>query len=194
MKRILLLSLLLIVSVPFVLFACGLFSIGISPYAYYRLNQNETTLLNTAISHIRQKVEAGDVESIRREISVNRHDERVVNDAVRDLVDEQEKYGTPTSMEFFRAMPPEQASKYFPGVAGTFYTVSYFTSTSRGELSEHFDFVTSEKNDDAKLFGYYAKEMIEWEIHERARDKFLNERYPNEVRIPFGSRFIEIRY
>lgn len=193
MKRAILYSSVAVILIAVVLLESGLFYVGISPYAHYQLNEDETRVVGNAISQFREKVENGKFDEIQKELVENQRNENFQNATIKKIKEAREKFGEPLSMEFFRAMTPETASKYYKNVDGIFYTLFYFTKAEKGEYAEHFEWIVKE-NGEAKLLSYSGQEMKDWEVKSREREKYINEKYPRETKIPFGSRFIEIRY
>ena len=176
-----------------VLLKSGLFYLGISPYFHYRLNENELKLIDDAILKFRERVENGRFDEIQKELAENQRDESYQKETIAIIKNNREKYGKPLSKEFFRATPPESASKYYKNTEGAFYETWYFTNAENGEFHETFDWTIKDKNE-VKLLGYEVSKLQDWEIKTREKEKYLNANYPNEIRIPFGARFIEIRY
>jgi len=171
----------------------GILSVGISPYAHYKLNQKESQLIEASIARFREKIENAQFDQIKNELIQNGRDEWLQNYTMQKVENIREEFGKPQSIEFFRALPPKPVNKYFENLSGTLYMVSYFTKAEKGEFSEHFDWIINE-NDEVTLLTYSGNKMQDWEIKNRERESFINANYPNEIRIPFGERFIEIRY
>jgi hypothetical protein len=132
---------------------------------------------------------AGEFDRIQNELGQGRvSGDQIVN----DMKSVRHTFGSPVSSEFFRSSPPEPASKYYPGLKGTLYMVSYFTRTERGEFSEHITWEITEGK--ARILNYSGSDIVEWEAKSRARERWMKEKFQNEIRIPFGARFIEINY
>lgn len=179
--------------IPSILVSLGVISLGISPYAHYRLNDGETRLITKAITQFREKVRNGKVNEIKNELAVNGRDESVQSQIVNEIKKTTDKFGEPISSDFFRARVPEDASKFYKGIDGMAYGTSYLTRTRTEEFSEHFDWLVKESGE-VTLLQYWAGDLQTWEIKNRERDQWLDRDYPHEIRIPFGARFIEIRY
>lgn len=193
MKRAILYSFVALILVIVVLISTGVFHVGVSPYAHYRLNETETKLIDDAILKFRERVENGKFDEIKKELAENGRDESYQKERIAIIKSNREKYGKPLSKEFFRAMPPEEAAKYYKNTEGIFYNTWYFTKAENGEFHETFDWTINDKNE-VRLLGYSVGELQDWEIKTREKEKYNNANYPNEIRIPIGSRFIEIRY
>jgi hypothetical protein len=187
-------GLLIIVSATFVilwiLIASGMTSVGISPYYHHKLNETEAQLFDNALLEFREKVENGKFEEIQNELADGRASK---SEIIGEIKKSREQFGKPLSSEFFRSSSPEPVSKYYENLNGTFYTIFYFTKTERGEFFEDISWVVSE-NDEAKILNYSGSKIIEWQIKNRDRERYINANYSNKIRIPFGERFIEIRY
>lgn len=168
----------------------GLVSAGISPYYHYKLNEAEKRILDSALLKLRERVENGKFEEIQNELADGRVSK---NEIVEEIKEIREQFGKPISSEFFRSSLPEPVSKYYKNLDGTFYTIFYFTKTERGEYFEDINWVVGENNE-AKILNYSGSEIIEWQIKNRDREGFINANYSNRIKIPFGERFIEIRY
>jgi hypothetical protein len=168
----------------------GLVSAGISPYYHYKLNETEKQILDSALLKLRERVENEKFEEIQNDLTDGRVSK---NEVIGKIKKTREQFGKPSSSEFFRSSPPEPISKYYENLNGTFYTIFYFTETERGEYFENISWVISE-NDEAKILNYRGSEILEWQIKNREKEKFINANYSNKIKIPFGGRFIEIRY
>lgn len=168
----------------------GLVSAGISPYYRYKLNETEKQILDSALLKLRERVENGKFEEIQNELADGRVSKNEITGKIKKT---REHFGKALSSEFFRSSPPEAVSKYYENLDGTFYTIYYFTKTERGDYFEDISWVVSE-NDEAKILNYSGSEIIEWQIKNRNREKFIDANYSNKIKIPFGERFIEIRY
>lgn len=190
MKRKILYSVVTLFVLFFLLLKSGLFYIGVSPYAHYRLNENESKLFDDAISRFREKVEGERFDEIKNELADGL---RSKDEIVAEIKKSRRKFGKPVFTEFFRAMPPEPASKYYKNLNGTFYTVRCFTNSDDGDFfPEQFDWIVKD-NSEVQLLNYSASHIRDWELQARETERRLRE-FSNEIRIPFGSRFIEIRY
>ena len=181
------------ISVLFILFAYGAFDIAVSAYSHYRLNEEESKLIDNAIARFRENVENENYEEITRQLRKGGRDKDVEDRIIENIKDFRDKYGKASSKEFFRATVPEDSSRFYKSTTGTVYGVFYFTKAENGEFDEYFDLNIS---DDKKvtLLEYRASEIQDWATKARKREKYIDNTYPNEVRIPFGARFIEIRY
>lgn len=190
MKRKVLYSLIGFMLLTTFLLRSGLVSFGISPYFHHRLNAVETQLFDDAILKLRERVENGKFDEIQNDIAEGRISRKQIVGKIKQT---REQFGKPLSSEFFRSSVPEVASKYYENLNGTFYTTFYFTKTEHGEFFEDISWIVDEKNE-AKILNYSGNEIIEWQKNNRERERFIKENYSNEIRIPFGARFIEIRY
>ena len=175
-----------------VLIATNLIVVGVSPYANYNLNENETLIVESAIADFRQKVETGKFDEIKAELAANGRDARFQNDAVKEINEAQGNFGKPQSIEFFRCMPPWQPNQYWKNVNGTAYSLAYFTKGEKKEFAERFEWIINENK--ATLLSYSADEIQNWEKETRARETYNRAVYRNEIKIPLGRRFVEIRY
>ena len=175
-----------------ILIATKLIAVGISPYAHYKLNENETRVIESSIADFRQKVESAKFDEIKAELAKNGRGERFQNDTIKKISETRGKFGKPESLEFFRCLPPSPVKKYYQNLDGNLYMLSYFTKTEKGEFSEHFDWLVNE--DKATLMNYHADGIKDWETKNRESEVYIGANYANEIKIPFGTRFIEIRY
>lgn len=175
-----------------ILAATKIITVGVSPYSHYKLNESETRVIESAIADFRQKTETGKFDEIKAQLAANGRDERFQNDAVKEINEAQENFGKPKSIEFFRCMVPWQPNQFWKNVNGTAYTLAYFTKAEKQEYSERFEWIINENK--ATLLSYSADKIVDWEKENRARETFNRAVYQNEIKIPFGERFIEIRY
>lgn len=175
-----------------VLMATKLIVVGVSPYSHYRLNENETRVIESAIADFRRKVEAEKFDEITTELAANGRDARFQSDAVKEINQAQAEFGRPESVEFFRCNVPWQANRYWENVHGTVYTLAYFTKAEKGEFSERFEWIINDNK--VTLLTYSADKIVDWEKENRARETYNRAVYRNEIRIPFGKKIIEIRY
>ena len=190
MKKAILYSFVGLVLLIVFLLRSGIVAVGISPYNHYRFNETETQLFDTALLRLRERVENGKFDEIQNELADGRRNK---SEIVGEIKKVREQFGKPLSTEFFRSSPPESVSKYYENLDGTFYKVYYFTKTERSEFFEDISWVVS-KNNEVKILNYGGSEIIEWQIKNREKENYYKANYSNEIRIPFGSRFIEIRY
>ena len=190
MKKKILYSAIALVLLFLLLLKSGLFYVGISPYAHYKLNENESKLLDDSLSMFREKVESEKFDEIKNELAEGLRNKDEVIAAIRKS---RRKFGKPVFTEFFRAMSPAPASKYYKNLNGTLYSVSYFTNSDDGDFfPEHFDWLVKDNNE-VQLLDYSASHIRDWELQARETDRTLKT-FSNEIRIPFGARFIEIKY
>lgn len=190
MKKTILYSFVGLIFLFTVLLGSGLMSVGISPYYHYRLNETETQIFNEEILKLRERVENGKFDQIRDDIAEGRVSK---NGIVGKIIKTREQFGKPLSSEFFRSSVPQPASKYYENIDGTYYMIYYFTKTERDEFFEVISWVVNENNE-AKILNYDGSQIIEWQKENRERERYIKDNYSNEIRIPFGSRFIQIRY
>ncbi|HUR97165.1 MAG TPA: hypothetical protein VMZ26_03750 [Pyrinomonadaceae bacterium] len=169
----------------------GAINVSISAYNHYRLNDTERTLLEErALTRVHEKIREDRVDDLRPDILKTQIS---VDSIVNEMKKAKEKFGNPTTSEFFRAAPPEPAERYYPGVSGTAYYLFYFTTTEKGDFSEDIEFVLTDDGE-VKIRSYGATEMIDWQKRARERERVVNQLFPRELRVPLGSRFIQIRY
>lgn len=168
--------------------------VGISPYAHYKLNDKEAEIINEWINKFHENVEKGNLEFVKEE-SLNKIadvDWKALNASKAKFAFD--KYGKINRIDFFNSLPPDVASELYGNhITGNAYRLTYHTSAERGMLSENFELVIT-KNNDVKLLSYHGDEMQEWEKIERNNKFWLEHNLKNEIRIPFGNRFIVIRY
>lgn len=174
----------------FVFVRTGYIYIGISPYYNYKLNETETKLFEDAISKLRERVELGKFDEIEANIADGPVSKTEI---IEKLKKSRRKFGKPIFSEFFRSSPPDSASKYYPNVNGTDYITFYFTNTDDDDFfSEHFEWIVTENNE-VKLLNYDGNHIRDWELQTRELERRLKE-YKHEINIPYGERFIEIKY
>ena len=177
-----------------ILIYTGNLYVGISAYSHYRLNEVETKLVEDWISRFHKNVENGNFEEIRKELVKNSQGIKTQDAQLENAKFAFDKFGTISSIKFFRCMPPEPASVFYgDNIEGSVYGLFYHSNAERGRLSEHFELVINEKNE-VSLLRYSGDEMKEWEVRAYNNDHWLERKLPTEIRIPFGKRFIEIRY
>jgi hypothetical protein len=190
MKRKILYSSVALIFIVVVLLKSGLFYVGISPYHYYKLNENETKLIDDATLKFRERVESGKFDEIQNELADGRISKSEIIGAIKKS---RRKFGKPLFSEFFRSSPPTPVAKYYDNLDGTLYSLSYFTNTDDGDFfSEEFDWILKENNE-VQLLNYSGSHMLEWQLQARDRDREIK-KFQNEINIPFGARFIEIKY
>lgn len=173
-----------------VLLKIDLLSIAISPIHHYKLNETETKLFGDALLKLRERVETGQFDDIKNDIAEGRISK---NEIIAGIKKSRRKFGKPIFSEFFRSSTPEPASKYYENLSGTYYDISYFTNTDDGDFfSEDFQWIVKENNE-VQLLNYSGTHMLEWQIQTRNRE-WERKKFQHEIKIPFGERFIEIRY
>lgn len=168
----------------------GLVSIGVSPYYHYKLSETESPVFENALLKFREKVENGNFEEIQAELADGR---RSKSEILAEIKKTRERFGKPVASEFFRSSEPASVSKYYENPDGSFYNIFYFTKTEKGEFFEDISWVVR-PNDEVRMLNYYGNEIIEWQTKSRETERYIAENYANKIRIPFGARFIEIRY
>lgn len=190
MKKKILFSLLGLALLLIVLVKTGAIYVGISPYYNYKFNETETKLFDVAISKLRERVEENKFDEIENNIASGTVSKAEIIEKIKKS---RRKFGKPTFSEFFRSSPPDYASKYYPNLSGMNYDTYYFTNTDDGDfISERFDWIVTENNE-VKLLNYSGNQIHEWELQAREQDRRKKE-FKHEFNIPFGERFIEIRY
>lgn len=188
-KRILYSSLGLFVLIV-VLLKIELLSVVISPIHHYKLNEIETKLFDDAILKLRERVETEQFDDIKNDIAEGRVSK---NEIIAGIKKSRRKFGKPVYSEFFRSSLPAPVATYYENLSGTYYDISYFTNTDDGDsFSENFQWIVKENNE-VQLLNYSGTHMLEWQIQTRNREWELK-KFQHEIKIPFGERFIEIRY
>ena len=173
-----------------VLLKIELLSVVISPIHHYKLNEVETKLFDDAILKLRERVEAEQFDDIKNDIAEGRVSK---NEIIAGIRKSRRKFGKPIFSEFFRSSAPEPVSKYYENLSGTFYSISYFTNTDDGDsFSENFKWIVKENNE-VQLLDYSGTHTLEWQIQTR-NSEWERKKFQHEMKIPFGERFIEIRY
>jgi hypothetical protein len=173
-----------------VLLKSGLLYVRISAYHYYKLNESETKLIDDAILKLRERVESGKFDEIQSELADGRVNKSEIIEAIKKS---RRKFGKPVFSEFFSSSPPEPASKYYDNLSGTFYITAYFTNTDDGDFFyENFGWIIKENNE-VQLLNYSGSHMQEWQI-QAYNSKAEIRKFQNEINIPIGARFIEIKY
>ncbi len=176
-----------------VLIGTGNLYVGISAYAHYRLNETETKLVEEWISRFHKNVENGDFDAIRQELIKNKQGVITQDAVLKNAKFAFDKYGKIDFVKFFRCTVPEPASKHYKNdLGGNVYGLTYHSNAERGRLSEHFELIIN--NNEVSLLRYRGDEMQEYEIRANNHESWLEHNLPSEIRIPFGKRFIEIRY
>jgi hypothetical protein len=168
----------------------GLVAASVLPIDSYRPTGPESAILDNRLAVIHQKMSNGDFDSLRNDLIEARISARENLDHMRSAT---EQFGFPIDSEFFRSSYPEPAARYFDGVEGMLYTVSYFTRTPTTEYSENIDWVVTDDGR-ARIRSYSASKIADWQKQNRSREKMLAENLPHAIRIPIAGSQIEIRY
>ncbi len=190
MKKVLLYSFCGFMSIAAVLLMSGLVNVGVSPYFHYKLNAAETAVFDAALLKFRERVENGSFEDVENELADG---PRSKSEIIAEMKRVREQFGKPVATEFFRSGPPDAAAKFYRNLDGNVYIVHYFTKTEKDEFFEAVTWNINERNE-AKIINYDGSKMVDWQIKTRERERIIAAHYSNEFKIPFGSRFIEIRY
>jgi hypothetical protein len=167
----------------FVLFIkSGVIYVGFAPIASYKLNEAEKKVINEALTLFREKVENEEFDLLAKEFALV--DKRDLEDSfsLQKVKSLKKEYKKPLETEVFRVMKPYQASQYWQNIQGSVYNVTNLTKTENGEISETFSWNITE-NEPVKLLSYHFFEIKKWEILNRERDKYLEEKYPNQILI-----------
>jgi hypothetical protein len=190
MKKAILYSLAGLALLIVFLLKSGIVYVAISPYFHYKLNETETRILDNALLKFREKVENGKPEEIETALANGRVSK---NELIKEIKKTREEFGRPVSSEFFRSSPPERTAKYYENLDGTVYMIHYFTKTEEGEFFENITWNIS-ADDEAQILNYDGTKIIEWQTKSRETERYISANYKNEIKIPLGERFIEIRY
>jgi len=167
--------------------------VGISAYSHYRLNNTETELVENWMSRFHRNVENGNFDEVRKELISNRQSVETQNGVLKNAKFAFDKYGKIEYSKFFRSTLPEPAEKFYgEDIEGNVYGLFYHSNAERGTLSESFELVIN--GNEVNLLRYSGDEIKDWEIRANNNERWLEQNLPNETRIPFGARFIEIRY
>lgn len=176
-----------------VLIKTGHLSVGVSAYSHYRLSATETELVEDWMSRFRRNVENGNFDEVRKELINNHQSLETQNSVLKNTKFAFDKYGKVDFSRFFRSSLPEPAAKFYgKDVEGNVYGLTYHSDSERGTLSESFELVINDN--EVNLLRYSGDEIKDWEIRANNNERWIERNLPNEIRIPFGARFIEIRY
>ncbi len=192
MKRAILYSLVSLILVTILLFRLSFFYINISPDNSYRLNENESRLIENAISQFKERIENGKFDEIQNEFAKTEGDTFRQNWIINDLKNDRAVFGKSLSWEVFRVAQPQLDKE----LNGRLYFVDYLTKTEKAEVYEPFIWLIKENNEIKLIFGgdMDITPALEWRLKERDKQKRIVEHYPNEIIIPYADRYIEIRY
>lgn len=181
---------LVIVATAYSLIVVGVIGVTIMPNYYYRFDERERAILNGALALLHERMRNGDYESVRSDLVEGRisKDDNIA--AMRNAVSQ---FGGPIDSEFFRSSPPEPASKYYPELNGTIYTVYYFTKTNAGDYHEHIDWNIDDSGH-AKIRSYSASKIIQWQEENREREEILARKFSHSVEIPVVLGRLEVHY
>lgn len=176
-----------------VLIKTGNLYVGMSAYSHYRLSEAETELVEGWMSRFHKNVENGDFDEIRKELVKNRQSVETQNSVLKNAKFAFDKYGKIEFSKFFRSALPEPAARFYgKDLKGNVYGLFYHSNAERGTLSESYELVINDN--EVNLLRYSGDEIKDWEIRENNGERWLEQNLPNEARIPYGARFIEIRY
>lgn len=165
-------------------------NIGISPHYSYRLTEAEAKTLDAAHKELHNRMAKGEYDLIAEDLVEARVSKE---ENLRRIKEAFGNFGAPKEFEFFRAADPEPASKHYPEHDGTNYITYYFAKGESSEFSESIDWIV-DNSGRAKIRNYSGNEILESQKIHRERERRLARVLPNEIRIPFFDRFIEVRY
>ncbi len=192
MKRAVLYSLVSLILLTILLFRFGFFYINISPHNSYRLNENESRLIEKATSQFKERIENGKFDEIQNEFVKDERDVFRQNYVINDLKKDRAEFGKSLYWEFLCAALPQPDKE----LNGKRYNVEYITKTEKGEVWEHFIWLIKANNEIKLIFGgdMDTTRALQVRLEERDKRKLIVEKYSNEIIIPYADRFIEIRY
>lgn len=165
-------------------------SIGISPLYSYRLTEEEAKTLDAAHRELHDRMAKGEYDLIADDLVEARVSKEENLRRIKETVG---NFGAPTEFEFFRAAEPVPASKHYPEHHGTNHITYYFAKAEYSVFSESIDWIV-DNSGRAKIRSYSADEILEWQKIHRERERRTARVLPNEIRMPFFGRFIEVRY
>ena len=181
---------LVIVATAYSLVVVGVIDVTIMPNYYYRFDERERQTLDRALASLHERMRNGDYESVRSELVEAPISKEQNIAAMKKAVGE---FGGPIDSEFFRSSPPEPASKYYPELNGTIYTVFYFTKTKAGDYHEDIDWIIDDSGH-AKIRSYSASKIIEWQKENRESEEVLARKFSHSVQIPVVLGRLEVHY
>ncbi len=192
MKGAVLYSLVSLILLTILLFRFGFFYINISPHNSYRLNENESRLIEKATSQFKERIENGKFDEIQNEFVKDERDVFRQNYVINDLKKDRAEFGKSLYWEFLCAALPQPDKE----LNGKRYNVEYITKTEKGEVWEHFIWLIKANNEIKLIFGgdMDTTRALQVRLEERDKRKLIVEKYSNEIIIPYADRFIEIRY
>ena len=171
----------------------GNLHVGISAYSHYRLSEDETKLIEDWMSQFRRNVQNGNFDAVREELVRNHQSVETQNSVLKNTKFAFDKYGKISFSKFFRSTLPESAERFYgKNLEGNVYGLFYHSNAERGTLSENFELIINDN--EVNLLRYTGDEIKDWEIRSNNNEHWLERNLPNEIRIPYGVRFIEIKY
>jgi hypothetical protein len=192
MKKSISYSLVSLVLIVTLLFRLGFFYVNVSAHNSYRLNENESKLIENATLQLKRKIESGKFDELRNDFIKDEKDAFRQNYVIDDFKKDRAEFGKSLSWEIFRVAQPQPDRE----LGGKCYHVEILTNTESGEVWEHFIWLIKENNEIKLIFGGDMDNTLalNWRIEERNKQKLIAEKHPNEIIIPFADRYIEFRY
>jgi len=160
MKRTILYSLVSLILLTVLLFRLDFFYINRSEFNSYRLTKNESILFENAVSKFWAKVEKGEFDEIKDELSEGEEKDWRHTRLINDIKENRNKFGKITSWEFFRSASPRITSEWAKNPDEKIYQIEYLTQAENGEFCAWFTFYI-EPNGEIKIFGLSLDSPVE---------------------------------